>query len=144
MTKPVEVLSENDSIMRVAHLFNEKHIGAAAVLDSLGKPVGVITKTDIIHYEEERDGLQTVDKSEFRGMNGDTRPSGYHLMDDDAAVRNWMTPVIFTVKPETPMKEVARRMVRYGIHHIFIQNDKQRDLLGIVSSFDVLRYVASE
>jgi CBS domain-containing protein len=142
MTKPVEVVRAVDSLHDVARLFNEKHIGAAAVLDGVGKPVGVITKTDLIRYEEEKNDVGTVDKRNLPRFDADLKRPGFHLVDDDDTVQNWMTPVIFTVKPETSMKELAQRMVRYGIHHIFVQKPNQTGLLGIVSSFDVLRTVA--
>src|SRR5205823_14228486 len=105
----------------VARLFTEKHIGAAAVVDGLGRPIGVITKTDIVRYEEERDGSRMFDKKDIPRMNDEPKRSGFHLIEDDEKVQTWMTPVIFTVKPSTSMKEIAQRMVRYGIHHIFVQ-----------------------
>ncbi len=144
MTKPVEVVRAVDSLHDVARLFNEKHIGAAAVLDTLGKPVGVITKTDLVYYEQEKNEVGTMDRKQLSHFADEVKQPGFHLVDDDETVQNWMTPVIFTVKPETPMKEVAQRMVRYGIHHIFVQKPAQVGLLGIVSSFDILRCVAGD
>ncbi len=120
MTRHVESVSTEDPIQYVVHLFNENNISAAAVLDGEGTPIGVITKTDIVRYEEERQ----------MGTNGED------------TVKDWMTPVIFSVKPDISMKEIARRMVRYGIHHIFVRGRNGERLMGIVSSFDVLRHIA--
>ncbi|MCG3204663.1 MAG: hypothetical protein KCHDKBKB_01378 [Elusimicrobia bacterium] len=144
MTKPVEVVRFSDSIHDVARLFTENHIGAAAVLDTKGKPVGVITKTDIVRYEEGNDGSKTVNKKDLSNINREDKPAGFHVIDEDDTVQNWMTPVIFSVKPETSLKEISRRMVKYGIHHIFVQGKNNEPLAGIVSSFDVLRQVAAE
>jgi CBS domain-containing protein len=61
---------------------------------------------------------------------------------EEDKVEYWMTPVIFSVKPGTPITEIARRMVRYGIHHIFVREKDHGNIIGVVSSFDILRYVA--
>ena len=144
MTKPVEAVRTQDSLHEVARLFTENHIGAAAVLDKQGKPIGVITKTDLVRYEEEKDESKTVDKKELSPLKGESKRSGFHVVDEEDTVEHWMTPVIFSVKLETPMREIARRMVRYGIHHIFVRGKKGEPIVGIVSSFDVLRQVASQ
>ena len=116
MSKPVESVRLKDTIRDVAYLFSEKNIGAATVLDGQGKPVGVITKTDLARFENKTDEEDTVE--------------------------HWMTPVIFSVKPETPMEDIARRMVKYGVHHIFVRGKNGDPIVGVVSSFDILRKVA--
>ncbi len=144
MTKPVETVQLKDSLRDVARLFTENHIGAAAVVDAEGKPVGVITKTDIVRFEDDRVSASLMEKKELQGLRREPARSGYHLVEDDAVVSEWMTPVIFSVGLETPLKEIALRMVRYGIHHIFVRAKDDGVIAGIVSSFDVLRQVAHE
>jgi|GEM_PF-802054 len=144
MTQPVETVRLKDSLHDVAHLFTENHIGAAAVLNEQGKPVGVITKTDLVRYEEENLESRVIEKKGLSRLNGEPKRSGFYVINNEDTVQNWMTPVIFTVKLETPMKELARRMVKYGIHHIFVQSKNGNPIVGIVSSFDVLRLVATQ
>lgn len=144
MSKPVEAVGTMDSVQEVAHLFAEKNISAAAVLDSHGKPVGVITKTDLARYEDKRDNLTTVDKKNDSGFNGQPARAGFHMVHDEDTVEHWMTPVIFSVPPETSAKEIARRMVRYGVHHLFVRGGSGEPIIGIVSSFDILRQFAAQ
>jgi len=144
MTKPVEMVRIEDSLHEVARLFNENHIGAAAVIDGNKKPIGVITKTDLARYQEEKDEARSIDKNDLASIEGESKRSGFHLVDEEDTVEHWMTPVIFCVKSETPMKEIARRMVRYGIHHIFVRDKNEDPIMGIVSSFDVLKFVAAK
>ena len=118
MSRPVEAVRMKDPLQEVAFLFTEKNIGAAAVLDENKKPVGVITKTDLARYNNK--------------------------VDEEDAVEHWMTPVIFSVKPETSIKEIARRMVKYGVHHIFVRGSDGEPIVGVVSSFDILKHVASQ
>ena len=143
MTSPVQSVQTNDSIQTVAHLFSENNIGAAVVVDSNKKPVGVVTKTDLIRYEEKNDDTKTIPTKNIRITDGESQPSGFHIIGDEESVENWMTPVIFSVKPNTPLQEIARKMVQYGIHHIFVRSEHSDAIAGIVSSFDILRQVAA-
>lgn len=136
MTKPVESVYLRDSLQQVAHLFTDNHISAAAVMDEKGNPIGVITKTDLVRHEEETYGIKTTSEKDL--------PGGFHTIGDEEKVQDWMTPVIFSAKPTMPVKEVARRMVRFGTHHIFVRDARTGPILGVVSSFDVLRHVASK
>ena len=152
MTKPVEIVRINDSIGDVARFFTERNIGAAAVEDQQWKLVGVITKTDIVRYEKEkigfkvRDSASRVDRERDSHDVCDQDPNigqgGFHVIEEEDTVERWMTPVIFTVTPETPLKEIARRMVKYGIHHIFVRGYRGEPAVGIVSSFDILKQIA--
>jgi CBS domain-containing protein len=128
MTKPVETVRTVDSIQDVAYLFTEKNIGAAIVIDGDKNPIGVITKTDVVRFENEN--ARTVQKKT-------------DVVADDQSVLSWMTPVIFTVPPEVPVSEIAKRMIKYGVHHIFVRNPKQKSIVGVVSTFDILQQVAS-
>ncbi len=143
MSKPVEAVCISDSLLTVARLFNEKNIGAAAVLNKADKPIGVITKTDLLLYQEEKEQGDAFKKVAIPRYNDGTitAPRSKIKASD---VENWMTPIIFTIKPTTPLRVIARRMVRYGIHHLFVQENASAPLLGIVSSFDILRHLAAE
>lgn len=117
MSKPVETVWLKDSMRDVATLFSDKNISAAAVIDDNKKPIGVITKTDLARYEQK--------------------------IDEEDMVEHWMTPVIFSVKPDTPVVEIARRMVKYGVHHIFVRGMDGEPLVGVVSSFDLIKKIAN-
>jgi CBS domain-containing protein len=46
-----------------------------------------------------------------------------------------------TVEEDTPIREVAPRMAKFGIHRLIVVDEDQQ-LRGIVTSMDVLRWVA--
>jgi predicted transcriptional regulator len=48
-----------------------------------------------------------------------------------------------TVEEDTPIREVAARMAKFGIHRLIVV-DQDQQLHGIVTSIDVLRWVAEE
>jgi CBS domain-containing protein len=106
----------------------ELDLDALLVIDGDKNPIGVITKTDVVRFENEN--ARTVQKKT-------------DVVADDQSVLSWMTPVIFTVPPEVPVSEIAKRMIKYGVHHIFVRNPKQKSIVGVVSTFDILQQVAS-
>lgn len=141
MSRPVQTVSASDPLRKVAELFTEQSISAAAVLDREKTPVGVITKTDLVRYENRREG--TWDELDRKNA-GTWSEEGLPIVNEDETVGRWMTPVIFSVEPSTPAGAVARRMVKYGTHHIFVKGPEGNKIEGIVSSFDLLRVFAKE
>lgn len=129
MSKPVEMVRMRDSIQDVAQLFNGKNISAAAVVDDQQQPIGVITKTDIARYQLEESGMKVVDK---RHNN--------HVLRDDSTVERFMTPALFSVPMDARIEEVAKQMVKFGTHHMFVRGKAGEPIVGIISSFDVLRH----
>ena len=60
-----------------------------------------------------------------------------------ATVKDVMTPVVVTVEEDTPIPAVALRMAPQGIHRVIVV-DKTQQLRGIVTSMDVLWWVAAQ
>jgi CBS-domain-containing membrane protein len=54
-----------------------------------------------------------------------------------------MTSDVLTVRPETPLRELARILVNARIHRVMVV-DKLRKPTGIVTSMDILAAVARE
>ena len=137
MSRPVRTLSLRSSVREAAQLFLDAGVSAVVIEDG-DRPVGVITKTDLARYEAARDGV--VDIHGVRPEDLDL-PSGFQALDEDERVERWMTPATFMVARHTPVRLLARQMVKYGTHHILVKGPDQR-VEGIVSSFDVLRCLA--
>ena len=57
---------------------------------------------------------------------------------EEVRVAEVMTPVVFSVRPQTPAIEVAEEMVRLHVHRMFVVDDSGV-LVGVVSSLDMLR-----
>ncbi len=60
-----------------------------------------------------------------------------------ATVKDVMTPGAVTVEEETPLHEVALRMAQQGIHRVIVV-DKAQQLRGIVTSMNILWWVAAQ
>ena len=133
MVHPVESVNWTDKMHDVACIFMRMRIGAVAVIGSHGRHIGVVTKTDLVRYSKDKEERS----AQTNGVNG------VQILSGADTVAQWMTPIIFSVKPETPIKEIARRMVRYNIHHVFVRGKSVGTMSGIVSSMDILRWVSS-
>ncbi|MBV9080796.1 MAG: CBS domain-containing protein [Elusimicrobia bacterium] len=128
MTKHMFTLRADSALQEAIRLFVENHVSAAPVFGTGGEPVGVLTKTDIARYEWERRGFKTEEP----------RPAPEHA--DGERVSRWMTPFVLSVEPDTAIVDVARAMVKNGVHHLFVKSDNR--LLGVISSFDLLRVMS--
>jgi CBS-domain-containing membrane protein len=95
----------------------EKAFGAAVVIDEAGHPIGVVTKTDVlVHARQRRPGLEP----------------------DDTPVTEFMTPAVFSVRPDTPARSVVEQLLALNVHHLFV-SDAAGVIVGVISPVDVLR-----
>jgi CBS-domain-containing membrane protein len=95
----------------------EKAFGAAVVIDEAGHPIGVVTKTDVlVHARQRRPGLEP----------------------DDTPVTEFMTPAVFSVRPDTPARSVVEQLLALNVHHLFV-SDAAGVIIGVISPVDVLR-----
>jgi CBS-domain-containing membrane protein len=95
----------------------ERAFGAAVVIDEAGHPIGVVTKTDVlVHARQHRGGLEP----------------------DDTPVTEFMTPAVFSVRPETPARSVVEQLLALNVHHLFVA-DTAGVIVGVISPVDVLK-----
>ena len=95
----------------------DRGISGAPVIDEAGRPVGVLTQTDLIVHDRES------------SAGGDP---------DESRVRDLMTPAVFTVLPDATAAEVVEQLVALNVHRLFVV-DGSGLLVGVVSAFDVLQ-----
>jgi CBS domain-containing protein len=111
---------------------------AAPVIDEAGRPVGVISRTDIVVHEREKILLPEAGPLYFEsaGLAEPERAS------DGAEVRDVMTPALFAVPPQTTVEDVAEQMVALNVHRLFVV-DWSGVLVGVISALDLLRHLRS-
>ena len=122
-------LRADATIQEAVVLFTDRGISAAPVIDETGRPVGVVSKTDVIAHDREHVPA-AAGRQSFR--------SGIQSEDvDRTEVRDIMTPALFSVPPETPAVKVVEQMLALNVHRLFVV-DHDGVLLGVISTFDVL------
>ncbi|MCG8606349.1 CBS domain-containing protein [bacterium] len=143
MTSPVVTVKHNMSIEQVSNLFSNDMISGAPVLDDNGQPVGVVSLSDIARNEPRRELIISdkvaADYVIASGLFEDEELArGYHLEESETLlVRDVMTPFVYRVEEDTPMKELAEIMVSGRIHRLFVTKDGE--ILGVVSALDLLK-----
>jgi CBS domain-containing protein len=98
-----------------------------------------------VEYEVGTERVLTVEAPFYRRPYDESLdPSGGFQIEElpTDTVRDVMTPFLVTVEEDTPIPAVAGRMAKFGIHRLIVV-DKDQQIRGIVTSIDVLRWVAA-
>lgn len=144
MSSPVITVKEEMSIEEVSNLFSDRMITGAPVVNDKDRPIGVVTLSDIVRNGPRREYIIS-DKVASDYVLKDWQPpfdneelTGYHLEESETLlVRDIMTPFIYRVDEDTPLKELADIMVSGRIHRLFVTKDDE--IVGIVTALDMLK-----
>jgi CBS domain-containing protein len=125
MTPSPVSIRESATVREAIDLLTRREISGAPVIDEAGRPVGVVSRGDILVHDRE-----AVD---FAGP-ADEEESG-------TRVRDIMTPVVFCVSTDAPASRVVRELIDLRVHRLFVVDDLGT-LVGVISVLDVLRHLA--
>ena len=117
MTDDPITVEKSQPISEAGAVMIEAGIKSVIVSDSDGRPVGILTSTDVLQMAA--DG---------------TAPTAVRIAE-------CMTRDIVTTTPDTPVNEAANRMLENDISHLPVVRDGGQ-LIGIVSTTDVAAYVS--
>jgi CBS domain-containing protein len=135
-------LRKDASVHEAIALLTDRNFDAAPVIDENGRPVGVVTVTDIlVHDREYAQYLKTGDSTPMGDLqvHGRSLPEDFGIeIVDRTAVEEIMTPAVFTVGVDTPAAVAVRQMLDLGVHHLFVADD-DGVLIGVISSCDIIR-----
>lgn len=144
MNTEILVAQADWSLDQLAEFFIDNYISGAPVLSEDNELIGVVSLTDIVRYtsfhiqESRQDdiheyylrGLESrYAQEELAALGLKPEPMG--------TIRDIMTPLIFDVPEDAPLKSIADTMVRGHIHRLFVTRGKQ--IVGIITALDMLR-----
>lgn len=144
MSKNVVTIHFETSLQEALETLSDERISGAPVVDETGKPVGVISLTDLVRYEvnkapkgtstyyTEADDPEDVQRVEEQGELEDVLST--------VPVTRAMTPLVVSVKPGTTVPEIAGIMSRQRIHRVLVI--EKGKIAGLVSSMDLLKALA--
>jgi CBS domain-containing protein len=121
---PVSI-RDNATIDEAITVLADKGLSAAPVIDIAGKPLGVVSSSDIIIHS--REGLERGDRAGAAG--GKRLPVG-----------DIMTPAVFSVPPDFPARRVVAEMLALNVHRLFVVDDTGA-LVGSIEALDVLGHL---
>ena len=150
MTKTVECLRPSDRLSDAVSLFLRDQISGAPVVDDSGVCVGVLSTTDIVHYDEKHSrATKTPGVHHARHSSFDTWEPGNRWWCEfgriseeiqsqlDACVADFMTRDLVSVTEETSLGVLVRQMFDAHVHRILVL-DGARRLMGVITTMDVL------
>lgn len=145
MQRNVLSVEDNWPLDRLAVFLTDNQISGAPVTSSEnGRPVGVVSLTDIVRYDSMPEGRsQDTGTHEYYLHNLESQiapeeATTYHVEHESSVtVRDIMTPMVFEVQESTSVREAADTMVKGHIHRLLVTRDKQ--ITGIITALDILK-----
>lgn len=133
------------SVETLLGLFIDKGISGAPVVDDDGRPIGMVSKTDLLSERflegETMEGEQgpmrfTTEQGYEVELEG-----GFHTTQlANSCVGDIMTPLVFALPEGATIPQAAALMAYEGVHRAPVVSLDDR-VVGVVSSLDVLRWV---
>lgn len=146
MTPNPVSIREDATVKEAVAFLTEKGFSAAPVIDEAGRPVGVLSRADIVVHDREKVEYvpEYYEGTDLTARSGKPFRSGFQVENvDRTQVRDIMTPVVFSVAPETPARKVVEEMLALKVHRLFVVG-RDGTLIGVISAIDVLRHIRSE
>lgn len=140
MTTEVYAVGRETSVETAKRLLTSHHITGAPVVDPDGKPVGVVTLSDLADPDRPK-SEQTGYPLYYYVSGGHPRQVGGDFRLASGLVSDVMSPFVLSITASASLEKAARLMVNEGVHRLLVLADTK--LAGIVSSIDLLRGFAS-
>jgi len=115
MTRATVTARAEASVESLIGMMTQHHIGCIPIVDDHARPIGIVTKLDLIEC-----------RAEVR-----------------ATAREVMMPIAMTLPADATLARGAKLMSTENFHHLLIV-DSARTLIGVVSTFDITRWLAQQ
>jgi CBS domain-containing protein len=140
MSQSVVTIPQEMSLTAAARALSRANITGAPVVNADGVCVGVVSATDFLHLAQKDRRTAPVTCATPFCVCSDWQLLEIHELPVDEVCR-YMTPDPVTVRPGTPVGELARLMLDGHIHRVIVVDGKGRPV-GVVSSIDLIAAVA--
>jgi CBS domain-containing protein len=117
MSSSVRTIHRDLSVCDLEEIFVTNKISGGPVIDNSGALVGFVTKSDVTRFDSTGEDPNYTSVFEIA------------------------SPLVILISPETSIEEAAQRMIDKNVHHLVVAEGEE--LLGILSSFDFVKFVAS-
>jgi len=114
-------------VAQVIELIVRSPIGCVPIVEDHGRPIGIVTKLDLVEQ------LLANDRGETDS------PSARSLA--PATARELMTPHPIILGERTTIAQAAALMAAEDLHHVLVCDPSGR-MVGIISTIDIVRWLA--
>jgi len=140
---PISIRAEA-AIPEAIALFTEKGIAAAPVIDEAGRPIGVVSRSDLLIHQREQEKAHGGKPDYFFAPPFEAAETPRETKAKlHSTVADLMTPAVFAVAPDTPVRRVVADMIGLHVHRLFVV-DEVGTLVGVISTMDVLKHLHAE
>jgi CBS domain-containing protein len=115
MTPAVTFFSENDSLWEVMGGLAAYKFGAVPIVEAGGRPVGVVSKSDLVM-------------------------AYLHGVSPETTAKTVMSAPVLTCDQEELLLAVIRKMIYSDLQRIFVYKDQPQSLVGVLSLSDAARF----
>ncbi len=145
MTPHVKSVPQSWTMQKFAAFLSDNDISGSPVANDDGELIGIATLKDIADFH-----FNSVNTDYEAQMNEEELKEARRLRmmifegmaKLPVEVGDIMTPIIFSVSEDTPIKEVAELMMQEHLHRVFVKNDTR--LSGIITTYDLLKVIVDE
>jgi CBS domain-containing protein len=122
MTKDVICVPADALIDTVAQLFLEKGLSGAPVIDRNERPIGMVSKTDLVRvfYQKDHPDAPPIPSSQAWEI---------------------MNPIVTILHHDSSIAKAAALMATEGLHRVPVV-DRDGKVIGLLSSTDILRWLS--
>jgi CBS domain-containing protein len=128
MTSNPMSIRADATVPEAIEVLTDHGFSAAPVIDEAGRPLGVISRADILVHDRERGARPGS-------------PAGPAT--DTTQVRDIMTPAVFSVGLDTPAAGVVEQLMELRVHRLYVV-EEDGTLVGVITARDVLRHLRPE
>lgn len=143
MTPSIKAVPQSWTMDKLARFLTDNEIAGSPVTDDSGDIIGIVTLKDITEFRwnasrPETEARLTEDEArEARRL----RMVIYEGMGKlPVEVRDIMTPILLSVDEATPVRDIAKTMMKEHLHRIFVTLDGK--ITGIITTYDLLKIIA--
>lgn len=142
MSRDVITVRSGTSLASVIELMLQRGLSRVPVVDQDYRPVGIVSKTDVVEEEHDRGDDGEIPPKPQRREKGEGDPlRGFHVEREGAIVDEVMTRTLLTVPEDATINRVAEMMVSRHVHGLPVVQ-KNGELVGFVSTMDVLAWLS--
>ena len=114
MIKDVKTVKETSTLKEAAQIMVKDKIGSVIVLNNENKPVGVITRTDVLNHFVSTDPV-----------------------DPNVPVKNFLKVKLVTISPDDQTDIAEKLLTENKLHHLIVI-DHNGKLVGVLSTLDII------
>jgi CBS domain-containing protein len=143
MTEQVVSIPETAPLHEAIAVLTDRGFSGAPVINEAGRPVGVISQSDILVHDRNSPAFakpipEYYLRSDLRATLGEDVGGFQVEAVDRTLVRDVMTPVVFSIRPDAPAWQVIEELLNLRVHRLFVI-DHDGVLVGVIAMSDILR-----